>query len=436
MLRTSLIAIFLCLAGSLGAQPVLTLEDAITIGLKNNFDIQVAHNAAEIARQNYGLGTAGFLPSLDATARYSQTGNDQSTNPPPEDSDSDIDLLNAQIGLTWTIFDGFEMFTGKKRYNELARLGEYQSRSLIENSVMAISQAYLGLVSREQLLRVAQDTRDVSQSRYEREEVRKELGGASSTDLLNAQVSLNNDQASLLEQQLQVKVTREELNILLGRDPAEPITVDPEITLAEVDMALADILELAHEHNASLKTQEMSKSVADLNVRSARVPLYPRVSAFATYGYTDQSVSSPDDPTGTEYGTETTSSTVGLQLSWNLFNGRRDHIARAKAKIESNNQSLALNEAQHRLTATVRNAYETYLQRLELVTLNEQNIEAASRNLELQQESYRLGGTTSLEFRDAQVNRARAQTALINARYQARIAIIELDRLMGRIVIE
>jgi outer membrane protein TolC len=436
MFRVIIIALVLGVAGSLAAQPVMTLEEAIETGLKSNYDILVARNLAEISQRNRGLGTAGFLPTVDATARYSRADNHLETDPPPIDVDTDLDFLNAEIRLGWTIFDGFEMFTGRKRFDELARRGEFQTKNLIETSVLAIARSYLGLVSLEQLLQVARDTRAVSQSRYEREEVRNELGGASSTDLLNAQVSLNNDQATLLEQQLLVKVTREELNILLGRNPEEPLTVNPEITLTELGLTLDDILKLAREHNAALKTFEANKNVADLNVRSARVSFFPRLAAFASYGYTDQTLSAPDDASSSDLETKTTSSTIGLQLSWNLFNGRRDNIVLANARIESNNQSLALNEARHRLTATVRKAHETYSQRMELVTLNEQNVEAARRNLELQSESYRLGAATSLEFRDAQVKLSRAQTALITARFQARMAIIDLDRLMGRIVIE
>jgi len=47
-----------------------------------------------------------------------------------------------------------------------------------------------------------------------------------------------------------------------------------------------------------------------------------------------------------------------------------------------------------------------------------------------------LGVATSLEFRDAQVNFARAKTALFIARYQARISRLELEQITGLIDIE
>src|SRR5690625_2737010 len=43
----------------------LTVEDAIRIGLQQNFGILIAENEAEIDRLNRTLGNAGFLPRLN-----------------------------------------------------------------------------------------------------------------------------------------------------------------------------------------------------------------------------------------------------------------------------------------------------------------------------------------------------------------------------------
>jgi len=438
MLRVSLPVMILALiATTVAAQPLMTLEQAITIGLENNYDIRIARNQAAMSNNNKGLGTAGFLPTLNASAGYSRSDSHQDIDPPPTETDTDTDNLSAELSLSWTIFDGFGMFTNRARYNELARQGEYRARGAIENSVVAISRAYFDLVRQEQLLAVARDTRDISQIRLDRERTRNELGGASSTDLLNARVALNNDQTDLLDQQLQIRIAREQLNILLGRGPADPVTVDPDIALPPFDLTFNEVLTLAREQNASLKTNELDKRVAELDVSNARTSFLPRLSAFASYDYSDQTRNSSTGASANiDLTTETTSSTIGLQASWNLFNGRRDQINLANAKIAANNQALRLIDARNRLNADVSEAYKTYQQRLELVILNEQNIEAAQQNLELQRERYQLGAATSLEFRDAQVSLAQVRTALISARYQARISIVELDRLMGRLITE
>jgi outer membrane protein TolC len=51
--------------------PVLTLEEAIAIELKNNFDIIIAKNEAEIATKNNLLITTGFVPTLSVNLHAS-----------------------------------------------------------------------------------------------------------------------------------------------------------------------------------------------------------------------------------------------------------------------------------------------------------------------------------------------------------------------------
>jgi len=431
------VSLLLLLAASLGAEPLMTLEDAIALGLKNNYDIRIARNLTKISTNNKGMGLAGFLPTLNASGGYSLTDSDQEVDLPPSTAQTDIENLNAELTLNWTLFDGFRMFVDRKRFNELALLGELQARNRIESSVVAISRSYFSLVLQELLLEVARDTRDVSDTRLERERVRNQLGGASSTDFFNAQVAFNSDQSTLLNQELQVTIARQYLNILLGQDPGTELSVSTEIPIPELTFSYEQLLDLAMEQNSVLKTAELGERIAHRNVQSAHSPFLPRLSAFASFGYLDNTLnSSVGQYPGFDIGSQTTSTTVGLSLSLNLFNGRRDRINLQNAKIEAFNQALALRDTRNRVNGLVRETLDTYRQRSEVVILEEQNIEAARQNLDLQRERNNLGIANSLEFRDAQVSYARAQTSLITARYQARISRLEVDQLTGVLRIE
>ncbi len=408
----------------------LTLDRAIEIGLKNNYSIQIARNNADISANNKGMGTAGFLPTIDASSNYHLGSTDEESNSVSSLLDYDTENKGADISMNWTLFDGFKMFIDRNRYNDLAKLGEYQTHDIIENNVVAISRAYFDLVQQEQLLDVARETRDISQTRLEKERVRNELGGASSTDLLNAQVAFNSDQSRLIEQELQTEIAREELNLLLGRDPATLVTVSKEIKVLPLTSSYDELKAKADQRNSGLLVAQQSRQVAEREVQSARAAFSPRLSLNANYGYSDRTTSnSPmliDDLT-----TEATDYTVGLQLTFNIFKGGRDRIELTNARIEANNQRLALRDEENQLAGELQKTYRTFLKRLELVRLEEENVVAARQSLELQEDRYNTGASSSLDFRDAQVSLANAQTALITARFQARISNLELDQLTG-----
>ena len=434
------ILLFLLMPFMANAQDILTAEDAIKIGLENNYDIQIALNTAEIARNNAGLGKSGFLPTLDALSNYQLSASDQETNSPNGLGNSTSRNLNGSIALNWTLFDGFQMFANRSRFNELAKLGEYQARYQIENTVVGILAAYFNLVQQEQLLDVAKNSRDVSKTRLNKAKVRRDLGGTSATDLLNAQVSFNNDIALVLNQELQVRIARKNLNILLGRDPSIPISVEKQIAIGDVVFDIENLLELAEKRNSLLRYTLQNKRVAEQNVKLAQSAFYPRLSLNAGYGYTDseidRDVSDPGSFFPKTVESQNKEAAIGLSLSFNLFNGYRNKIALQNARIEEMNQELALTEAKNQIAGLVQEKHDTFKKQLELVRLEDQNEVAAQQNLDLQLDRYNIGAASSLEFRDAQVNLIRAQTTLIAARYQARITKLEIEQLIGRLEIE
>ena len=417
----------------LNAQNEMSIEDVISLGLKNNYDIQIARNNAEIADNNKALGVSGFLPTLDASGGYQQSSSSVETNSPFGFGDTDRENWNGQLQLNWTLFDGFKMFTDRKRYNQLAELGEFQARNIIESTVVSIMRSYFNLVQQEQLLVVNENTLAISEIRLDKAKVRNDLGGASSTDLLNARVSYNNDRAAYLNQQLSVEVAKKELNIILGRDPAEHVEIKKTILIAPLTLTYEEIIELTEEKNSQLSIARKNLNIARQNKKISGSAFLPQLSANSNYSYYDQT---DDTESRGEIISKSKGITTGLSLSWNLFNGFRNSVDVQNKKLELNNRQLALMNEENRLAGLVKEKYDIFLKRVELLLLEEENVIAAEQNLKLQQDRFDIGTASSLEFRDAQLNLALAQNRQITARYQARISRSEIDQLIGDIVIE
>jgi outer membrane protein TolC len=432
-MRTAVFFTFILLT-SLPAQQIITIEDAIRIGLKNNFDIQIARNEAEIAENNTGLGTAGFLPTIDAAGNVQYLDSRQDTNSPFSFGNSQTTGYNAEILLNWTLFDGLRMFVNKSRFDRLAELGDALSRNIIENNVVQILAAYFDLVQQEQLLDVAISNLEISETRLNKEKVRRDVGGASSTDFLNAQVSFNNDKAALINQELAVKVALQDLNILLGQKPETDLEVEKNITLFTLEYSLEELLQMTLDRNSTLTAARQSKEISEQDIRLARSYFSPNIFLGGSYTYSDRTLSGSDRFEG-DINSTLKDGFIGLNLSWNLFNGFRDKISLENARIFNKNQNLALRDTQNQLEGLVRQKFQTFQVRMELVELEQQNVIAAEQNLMLQQDRYQIGSATFLEFRDAQLNLARAQVTLIAARFQARITRLEIEQLIGNLQI-
>ena len=419
-------------AAGIDSTDTIGVEDAIRIALERNHRIRIARINAEIARNGTAFGSAGFLPTLDASGSASLAESEQESNSPFSFGNSTTSGWSGQLALNWTLFDGFRMFTEQQRFDALARLGESQSRAAVEQTVVSVLRSYLQCVQQRQLLDVLEETLEISRLRYGKAGIRRDLGGPT-TEYLNARIAFHNDSAAVLAQRLSLEIATRELNLLLGRDGTHPLQVDGSLPPQSALPGLPDLLEMARARNADLMTAEQTLRAAESSVRTSRAAFFPRLSLFASYGYSDRTVASTSPRFTEDIRTQSSDASVGLNLSFNLFNGFRNSTETQNAELQRRAAALAFEEAQLRIEALLREEFLTVDTRLRTVALEEANLEAARRNLDLQLERYETGTVTSLEFRDAQLQSVRAEIAVIVARFQARISLLELQRLAGDI---
>jgi len=100
------------------------------------------------------------------------------------------------------------------------------------------------------------------------------------------------------------------------------------------------------------------------------------------------------------------------------------------------NRQHQLNNKKLEVNRDLQNAYATYQQNLKVLSMEQRNVENARLNLERTRESYRLGQINATQVREAQVNFIRAKTRRTNARYDAKLAEVELFKIAGLLLAE
>src|SRR5690606_22264424 len=90
------------------AQERLSLREAVTAALENNYDIKLVNNDVEIAKNNVNLGNAGVLPGLQGNFSNggSRQNTVQTTSTGEERKNDGVRNTNMNYGvaLDWTIF--------------------------------------------------------------------------------------------------------------------------------------------------------------------------------------------------------------------------------------------------------------------------------------------------------------------------------------------
>ncbi|MFD2147739.1 TolC family protein [Mucilaginibacter antarcticus] len=414
--------------------PLLTLQEAVEIALKNNYNIVLAKNNKTIAQNNTTIGNAGFLPVVDAdiTQNYSrqrveQTRSDGTVNSIPNANNSN---LNYGPSLIWTIFDGFAMFAN---YDQLKQLNELRSVTLRDTIVSTTGDlilTYYDLINQSQQIKAQSGAMNISRTQLRLASDKFSVGTVSRLEVLNAQVALNTDTSNLIALQQRYKSGKIRLNQLLVRDLQTDFTVSDTI-IVDDKIVLGDILATAQTQNPSILSAQINKRIAYISLKQVQSTRYPVIGVTGGYTWTNNKT-----PAGFTRTQQARGLNYGLTASINIFDGFNQSRRERNAKIQIDNAGINVKQTRLNVEAQISDLYARYLSGMDLVKVGRSSVEAARRNLEITLDKYRIGTITPLEIREAQRNFLDAQYTFSSAVYQSKVAEVTLKQITNNLNIQ
>src|SRR4029077_7688232 len=173
------------------AQSFLSLDSAIAITLKNNYNILIAQNNYQEATNSHSPGVAGMLPIVSLNAGYNTSDNsiDQKYSSGLEINKTGVasSTLSSSVGLTWTLFDGMKMFVA---YNQLGLLkdeGMLNVKAAIQNNIADVIEAYYNVVQQKELLAVIDSNIILYKEEMDIAKEKFDIGSGSKLDYLQAE---------------------------------------------------------------------------------------------------------------------------------------------------------------------------------------------------------------------------------------------------------
>lgn len=412
-------------------QEVLTVDQAVQIALKNNYDIKIATNELSVDKVNNSIANTGMLPEVNGTL----SKNNSIQNSRQVQANGDVrELDNAKnnrleygVNIGWTIFDGLKMFARYDQLKELEKQGDVQLKLAVLSKVSDVMTTYYNLVQQQQLIKALDTTIVISKQRLKTAENRFLIGKAAKLEVLNAQVDLNVDSSTLLKQKELYEITKIQLNEILARDLATNFQV---IEAVEFDnqLQLAELKALTEKQNLQLQLALINKRIADLDLKQTRANRYPTIRLNTGYTFVE---------TESSLGFTTSSSSrglnYGLTATMPIFNGFSQNRNEKIAKLQVENSNLMVEQQKQAITAQLSSAYQTYLTNVELAKLEENNEAIAKKNMEITLDKFKIGTVPTIEFRNAQENYINAIARNSNAKFQAKISEIILQQIAGNI---
>ena len=204
--------------------------------------------------------------------------------------------------------------------------------------------------------------------------------------------------------------------------PGERLRFDLELTRAVTGSVVLPVIASGGVGTLEHLALGIEQGGADAVLAAARARYLPEIALGATLGAYDSRL----------FPSSLTRSQLTVGVTWPLWNGgqREAEVARASADadIAQARREDAERATVERMSAAYR-GYETARAGIELARVG---VAVSAETFRVQSARYREGATTILDLLEAQVNLSQAQATLIQARYAARLALAQVETLLGR----
>jgi len=411
------------------AQEKLTLEDAVNMALKNNFDILVANNSASISKVNNTRGNAGMLPSVALVGsgnyslnnRYQKNTDGTSSTSPSLNTTS----LSAGAELSWTLFNGGKMFVTKNKLNEIQSLGEIQYRDKVLQTLFNVIAAYYDVVRQNQQLKSINEALNYNRERVKITQAGFNAGSLIKPDLLQAQIDLNVALESSINQKFIIIQANKTLNQILSLTKDTNFDISDSIQLNYTPNR-NELIQKLNSSNTSILTFQKQIEIADLTIKEFKTGYLPVVGFNAGYYFSQSTNTNASIAQNRLIGPQ-----VGGTVVIPLFSAGENKRKIAVAKLESETATYDLQNIKLQVNTLLENTLTDFENQQKLLEIETENNELAIENIKICLERLRLGQTTSLEVHIAQEDFVQSNTRLIDFRYNLKLAETKLKQLVS-----
>lgn len=456
------------LSGSGMAQKIWSLEDCINYALENNLDIQKQLLSVESNKKMLLQSGLNMLPDLNANGsnvwNFGQTI-DQYTN---SFATNTVRSNNFYLQSNLVLFNGFQKLN-TMRQNQINVMASQYDLDVMKNSIsLAVAGFYLDILFNSELLDVAKEQLRITKSQVERIQKLVEAGSSARGDLLNIQAQRAAEELASIEAENRLSISNLSLQQLIDLPVTRDFLIEkPGLRSVEAPKDLVSpeiIYEKSLKARPEIQSAELRVQSAQKSLAIARGVLYPSLSFAGSWGTGYSGAAKEIDPGvapvvtlqkfgitqlsrdtvfayNAKYDTRVTSfndqlhqnenQSLGFYLRVPIFNGWQGRNAISQAKIQRHQAELDLDITKRDLRKKIEQAYADAVASLKKYNSSLEKVSAQEESFKYTQQKFDVGLMTSFDYNNSKKDLTKAQSDLLQAKYDFIFKTTILEFYMG-----
>jgi outer membrane protein len=392
------------------ASRTITLQQAIAIALAQSLTVRAAENTARLDSLDVRSARSQFFPSLSASSGASQR------------------ILSGSggrntFGADASLSGGVTLFNGGQNVNVLRQARQNVEATTLDVArtrqaiVFTVATDYLDLITQQEQVRVQQENLTAQEQELGQLQEFVRQGTRPIGDVYQQQASVASTRLALVTARRGAEVAAVNLIQELVLDPRVDWVFEtprPDSTPAPAPaFRLDSLVDVAMRRRVDIQAQRYRVNAAETQIAIARGTRLPTVTGSA--GFSSEYASGSDVGFLRQLDARRGGS-VGVGVSVPLFDRGASSIAQQRARVQLENELLALRDEEQAVALEVRRAYLDYVAAREQLAAATAQQEAAALALQAAQARYRVGAATFVEVTLARATLIQAQSAVVSVR--------------------
>ena len=362
---------------------------------------------------------AFFVPTLELG--LDETKYSQEFFNPANPSNPTSTLVVGRASANYEIFSvrKFSELSRTKADIASAEAGELEQRF---QAALETESSYYDVIVNQELTRVTQERVARAQQGLAVARARVTSGAAVQTDSLQLVLELVRAQVEGLRQRNALRTAQLELGRRVGASgPVDAIPADS-ADAPPLPISLVEAVRIGLDQGPQYRAARANESSAEAALRAQRGDYLPVLSIGGLHQRYDTEL----------FPGAANITSVTFSLSFPLWNNGQREIEVSRARVNRDVARAIREDLERAVRRDVSGAYDTYETAKAAVGLARVAVSVAQQSYRMQELRYRSGASTILDLLDAQVSLAEAEAGLVQARFQTRLALAQLEAILGR----
>ncbi len=389
------------------------LDSCINYAVNNNIDVRRSIVSLKSGMEDVSGAKAAFLPSVSAGSSQNFT-----YLPSSDVNDHTSYSGNYTVTASYNIYQGGKRSYNLQNYNLTSKSNEL---SVLDNKIQikqSVIEAYIQVLYNMETVNINKNTEEVSRKQMERGEALLEVGSISKVDYAQLVSRYKTDYSNRIAAENNLSNAVLTLKQLLEMDITDNIEVEQMQVSNDEIMALIpskeEIYYGALDIMPQIKSGEIDKEIAELNVKSAKSGFRPTLSVSTGVGTSHNSNGSGSFSNKLW---NNFNQNAGLSLSIPIYSNRQNRTAVNKANLAVETADLQLANAKKQLLQQIESIYLDAVSAQTRYPAAVEAERAAKETYNLTNQQFEIGMKNTLELLTAQNDYLTAQQEVLQSKY-------------------